>query len=61
MPPTFRAVFIRAPAIVETGLAVQVLSEYSESESEEKVAVAVRQGQLLATAFHPELTSDDRW
>ena len=33
-----------------------------EGESgEERVAVAVRQGQLLATAFHPELTGDLRW
>jgi 5'-phosphate synthase pdxT subunit len=27
----------------------------------QKVVVAVRQGNLLATAFHPELTSDTRW
>lgn len=29
--------------------------------SEEKVIVAVKQGNLLATAFHPELTADTRW
>ncbi|XP_038900301.1 probable pyridoxal 5'-phosphate synthase subunit PDX2 [Benincasa hispida] len=32
-----------------------------EKDSERKVIVAVRQGNLLATAFHPELTSDNRW
>lgn len=32
-----------------------------EKGSESKVIVAVRQGNLLATAFHPELTSDNRW
>ncbi|KAH7426270.1 hypothetical protein KP509_11G093300 [Ceratopteris richardii] len=70
---TFRAVFIRAPAILEAGPAVEVLADYTvthgESEKEkdangnkeQKVAVAVRQGNLLATAFHPELTSDTRW
>eukprot|EP00897_Mesotaenium_endlicherianum_P005022 jgi/Mesen1/4548/ME000232S03806 len=63
----FRAVFIRAPAVVETGESVQVLAEcpvapQSDSEVQrEKVAVAVRQGNLLATAFHPELTDDVRW
>ncbi|GJP64502.1 hypothetical protein CLOP_g21480 [Closterium sp. NIES-67] len=101
----FRAVFIRAPAIIQTGPAVEVLAEYplpnrasalatpagaaahagagsaepaatasavpgqsaqelSEAEILDKldrVAVAVRQGKLLATAFHPELTADLRW
>jgi len=33
----------------------------SDSAQLEKVAVAVRQGKLLATAFHPELTADLRW
>lgn len=32
-----------------------------KNESEEKVIVAVKQGNLLATAFHPELTADTRW
>lgn len=71
-PPSFRAVFIRAPAILETGPSVEVLANYTVSDvmleklqgakgSAEKVAVAVKQGNLLATAFHPELTSDTRW
>lgn len=77
-PETFRAVFIRAPAILEAGPSVEVLAEYTilskeststienmENEGQyqagEKVIVAVKQGNLLATAFHPELTSDTRW
>ena len=65
----FRAVFIRAPAIADVGEGVEVLAEYHLSEVQRqrkpdapsKVAVAVRQGHLWATAFHPELTSDLRW
>jgi pyridoxal 5'-phosphate synthase pdxT subunit len=49
------AVFIRAPRVCETGPNVQVLSRLEEGS-----AVAVRQDNLLATAFHPELTPDDR-
>jgi 5'-phosphate synthase pdxT subunit len=55
-----RAVFIRAPAITETGEQVERLAEL-ETANGERVVVAVRQGPLLATAFHPELTDDDRW
>lgn len=50
----FRAVFIRAPHIIETGKDVEVLAEVNER------IVAARQGHLLATAFHPELTDDIR-
>jgi len=53
------AVFIRAPAIVEVGTDVQVLAKTAGHG--EDVIVAVRQGPLLATAFHPELTPDLRW
>lgn len=59
--PPFRAVFIRAPAITETGNTVEVLSEIQPEGAEHPVAVAVRSGSLLATAFHPELTADSRW
>jgi pyridoxal 5'-phosphate synthase pdxT subunit len=59
--PPFRAVFIRAPAITETGNTVEVLSEIQPDGAEQPVAVAVRTGSLLATAFHPELTADARW
>ncbi len=46
----FRAVFIRAPSIVETGAGVEVLARLGER------AVAVRQDNILGTTFHPELS-----
>jgi len=49
-----RAVFIRAPYVVETGPEVDVLAEYAGK------IVFVRQKNLLASAFHPELTDDTR-
>ena len=54
------AVFIRAPAIVEMGPQVESLAALP-GHGDEVVHVAVRQGVILATAFHPELTSDLRW
>ncbi len=54
-----RAVFIRAPAIVATGAGVEVLATVPGRG--EDVIAAVRQGNILATAFHPELTDDLRW
>ncbi len=45
-------VFIRAPSIISVGNEVEVLSKFNEK------IVAVKQGNILATAFHPELTSD---
>jgi 5'-phosphate synthase pdxT subunit len=93
--PGFRAVFIRAPAVLETGPGVEVLAELELTDEQveaalrsraagsgnsgggsgpaaaaadaaapsipRRVAVAVRQGNLLATSFHPELTDDSRW
>jgi 5'-phosphate synthase pdxT subunit len=53
--PPFRAVFIRAPIVNRLGQDVKVLAELNDGR-----AVAVRQGHMLATAFHPELTEDDR-
>ena len=50
------AVFIRAPAVEEAGEQVTVLGKDDRTGR----IVAVRQGQLLATAFHPELTPDRR-
>ncbi len=55
----FRALFIRAPAIVAALPAVEVLA--TAPGYAEQVIVAVRQDQILATAFHPELTNDLRW
>jgi pyridoxal 5'-phosphate synthase pdxT subunit len=52
----FHAVFIRAPAVEEAGEHVTVLAKDDRTGR----IVAVRQGQLLATAFHPELTPDRR-
>lgn len=64
----FRAVFIRAPGVIDVGPSVEVLAEYHLTADEQRaqdgrqsVAVAVRDQHLLATAFHPELTSDMRW
>jgi len=50
----FRAVFIRAPWIDEAGPEVEVLGEFGGR------VVAARQDGMLVTAFHPELTGDDR-
>ena len=50
--PKFSGVFIRAPSIIETGKDVEVLSKFNEK------IVAVKQGNILGTAFHPELTGD---
>ncbi len=52
----FHAVFIRAPAILETGPDVEVLASLPEGDP-----VAARQGSVLVTAFHPELTPDTRF
>jgi pyridoxal 5'-phosphate synthase pdxT subunit len=54
--PPFRAVFIRAPWVEKVGSAVEILA----TEPTTGKIVAVRQGQALATAFHPELTQDNR-
>ncbi len=50
----FNAVFIRAPAIVSAGEGVEVLARLDDR------IVAARQGNILALAFHPELTDDIR-
>ena len=50
----FPAVFIRAPVIDTVGDGVEVLAEWDGNP------VAVRQGSVVATAFHPELTHDAR-
>jgi len=55
----FRAVFIRAPRVDAVGPGVEVLATVGH-DSGEGTIVAVRQGPLLATAFHPELTGDLR-
>ena len=52
--PPVRAVFIRAPRVSDRGDGVEVLAELDGHP------VAVRQGNILAVAFHPELTGDRR-
>ena len=55
----FHAVFIRAPWVEEVGDDVQVMGRVNAGPAAGRI-VAVRQGNLLATAFHPELTGDLR-
>lgn len=55
-----QAIFIRAPAITAMGKGVEPLATLAGAEGG-KLVVAVRQGHILATAFHPELTADPRW
>lgn len=50
----FPAVFIRAPKIISTGPAVEILARH------DAVPVAVRERHMLASSFHPELTEDLR-
>ena len=68
----FHAVFIRAPRIERVGKEVEILARLESVLSPSTslrasgvegggAVVAVRQGNLLATAFHPELTDDDRF
>ncbi|MBT99170.1 MAG: pyridoxal 5'-phosphate synthase glutaminase subunit PdxT [Dehalococcoidia bacterium] len=52
----FHAIFIRAPVIIRIGKDVEVLSAL-----EDERPVAVKQGNLMATSFHPELTNDYRF
>jgi 5'-phosphate synthase pdxT subunit len=54
-----RAVFIRAPWVEEAGPDVEVLARVEEGPAAGRI-VAVRQGALLATSFHPEVSGDDR-
>lgn len=51
----YNCIFIRAPVVIRVGDSVDVLASLEDGRP-----VAVRQGNLLATAFHPELTRDSR-
>jgi 5'-phosphate synthase pdxT subunit len=55
----FHAVFIRAPWVEEIGPDVRALGRVTSGSAAGRI-VAVQQGNLLATAFHPELTGDLR-
>ncbi|TLX94841.1 MAG: pyridoxal 5'-phosphate synthase glutaminase subunit PdxT [Thaumarchaeota archaeon] len=50
--PKFHGVFIRAPSIIEAGKDVEILSKFNEK------IIAVKQGNIIGTSFHPELTGD---
>lgn len=54
------AVFIRAPWVEQAGDQVEVLGQITPPGTDEPRIVAVRQGNLLATSFHPEVTQDLR-
>ncbi len=50
--PKFNGVFIRAPSVSDTGSGVEVLAKFNDK------IVAVKKGNMLGVAFHPELTED---
>jgi 5'-phosphate synthase pdxT subunit len=52
----YHAIFIRAPVIIRVGQGVEVLSALDDERP-----VAVQQGNMMATSFHPELTNDYRF
>ena len=51
----FNCIFIRAPIVMETGPAVNIIAELDNGNP-----IAVQEGNLLATSFHPELSNDSR-
>ncbi len=55
-PDPFHGVFIRAPKIIRVGQDIEVLASLPDGEP-----VAARQGTLVVTSFHPELTGDTRF
>jgi pyridoxal 5'-phosphate synthase pdxT subunit len=57
---TFPAVFIRAPWVEAAGEAVEILGVAPGPHGERDRIVAVRQGNLMATSFHPEVSGDRR-
>ena len=57
---TFHAMFIRAPWVEKTGHDVAVVATVATGDAAGRI-VAVRQGDLLATSFHPEITGDHRF
>jgi 5'-phosphate synthase pdxT subunit len=54
------ALFIRAPWVERSGPSVEILASVAVPTAGTPRAVAVRQGVLLATSFHPEATGDRR-
>lgn len=58
--PPITAVFIRAPWVERVGDHVQILGTVATDDGTDRI-VAVRQGNALATSFHPEVTDDVRF
>ena len=50
--PKFNGVFIRAPSVSDVGSDVEILSKFNDR------IVAIKKGNVIGTAFHPELTED---
>jgi len=50
--PNFNGVFIRAPSVSDVGSGIEILSKFNER------IIAVKKGNVIGTAFHPELTMD---
>ena len=71
VPKVYKGVFIRAPAVIEIGDGVEDLCPLDDHQLNQcksnkdveidKISVAVKQGNLLGTSFHPELTEDTFW
>lgn len=59
LPDPVRAVFIRAPWVEQVGEGVEALARVARGAAAGRV-VAVREGHLMATSFHPEVGEDDR-
>ena len=59
LPAKVGAVFIRAPWVEDVGDGVEVLARVGAGEDAGRI-VAVREGHVLATSFHPEVSGDDR-
>jgi 5'-phosphate synthase pdxT subunit len=57
----FHAVFIRAPVVESVGAGVQVLASVRDEKTGREMPVAVEQGTVMASSFHPELTNDSRF
>ena len=60
IPGRLHAVFIRAPWVESVGDDVEVLATVTPPGTDDPKIIAVRQGRLLATSFHPEVTDDLR-
>lgn len=59
LDPPFHAVFIRAPWVEKVGQEVEVVARVASGDAVGRI-VGVRQANILATSFHPEITGDHR-